>query len=154
MIHDNKIVDFQSQNNWYIHQFSIFLDADFIIRFSSMRASKWAIHHLILIRVDEFDWNFYKVFDEVIIFYKNLIHFSDNNKFVSKIWSTTSILNIIEWWIAYFEALIKLNLVIKSVFKNIENWWIYQLFCDWKSIILSSWIMLLRKNKIASHCYY
>ena len=90
------------------------------------------------IAFDEFDWNFYKVFDEVIIFYKNLIHFSDNNKFVSKIWSTTSILNIIKWWIAYFEALIKLNLVIKSAFKNIENWWIYQLFCDWKSIISSS----------------
>jgi len=35
----------------------------------------------------------------------------------------------------HFEALTELNSMIQSAFKNIEYWWIYQWFCDWKSTI-------------------
>jgi hypothetical protein len=130
-----QIVDFPPWNNWYLHQFSIFLNADLTIGFASVRALKWAIHRSIMFRVDEFDQNFYKVLDELIIFYKKLIHFLDNNKFANKIWSTTLILNIIERWIAHFKALTEANPMVKSAFKNIENWWRYQLFHGGKSTI-------------------
>ena len=130
-----QTIDFSSQQHQYLHQFSIFLNADLTIRFSSVRASKWAIYRSIILGVGDFDQNFYKVLDEIIIFYRKLIHFLDNIDFADNFWSKSSTSNIIEWWIAYFEALTELNPMIKSSFKNIENWWRYCWFCDGKSIV-------------------
>ena len=126
---------FPPQNQQYLHQFSIFLNADLTIEFSSVRASKWAIHRSIIVGVDDFDQNFYKVLNEIIIFYKKLIHFLDNIDFANNFWPKSPIPNIIERWIAHFEALSELNLMIKSAFKNIENWWRYCWFCGGKSIV-------------------
>jgi len=48
-----QTIDFPSQNQQYLHQFSIFLNADLTIEFSSVRASKWAIHRSIIYSVGE-----------------------------------------------------------------------------------------------------
>ena len=130
-----QTIDFPPQNQQYLHQFSIFLNADLTIGFSSVRASKWAIHHSIILEVDDFDQNFYKVLDEIIIFYRKLIHFLDNIDFAYNFWPASPTLYIIEWWIAHFEALTELNSMVKSAFKNIENWWRYCWFCGGKSIV-------------------
>ena len=79
-----QTIDFPPQQHQYLHQFSIFLNADLTIGFSSVRASKLAIHRSIILGVDDFDQNFYKVLDEIIIFYKKLIHFLDNIDFANK----------------------------------------------------------------------
>ena len=50
-----QTIDFPPQQHQYLHQFSIFLNADLTIGFSSVRASKWAIHHSIILEVDDFD---------------------------------------------------------------------------------------------------
>ena len=130
-----ETIDFPSQNQQYLHQFSIFLNADLTIEFSSVRASKWAIHCSIILGVGDFDQKFYKVLDEIIIFYRKLIHFLDNIDFADNFWPKPPTPNIIEWWIAHFEALTELNSMVKSAFKNIENWWRYCWFCDGKSIV-------------------
>jgi len=130
-----KIIDFSSQNQQYFHQFSIFLNADWIIEFSSVRASKWVIDSSIIFSVDEFDSKFYQIIDEIFIFYRKLIHFLDNIDFAYNFWPASPTLYIIERWIAHFEALTELNSMVKSAFKNIENWWRYCWFCGGKSIV-------------------
>ena len=130
-----QTIDFPPQNQQYLHQFSIFLNADLTIEFSSVRASKWAIHCSIILGVGDFDQKFYKVLDEIIIFYRKLIHFLDNIDFADNFWSKPPTPNIIEQWIAHFEALTKLNPMVKSAFKNIENWQRYCWFHDGKFIV-------------------
>ena len=100
-----------------------------IIRFASLRASKWAIHCSIILRIGGVGQNFWEISNEIIIFYKKLIHFLDNIDFADNFWSKSPNPNIIERWIAHFEALTELNSMIKSAFKNIENWWRYCWFC-------------------------
>jgi len=51
------MLDFPPQQHQYLHQFSIFLNANLTIGFSSMRASKWAIHRSIIFDVGGFDQN-------------------------------------------------------------------------------------------------
>ena len=69
------------QNHWYLNQFSIFLSADLAIRFVSVRALKWAIYRFLIPNISRVDQKFSEIHDEIIILYKNLIHFLNNIDF-------------------------------------------------------------------------
>ena len=58
-----------------------------------------------------------------------MIDVLDNIDFTANFESTSLTLNINNRWIAHFEALSEMNLMVQSMFKIIENWWEYQLFC-------------------------
>ena len=85
-----------------------------------------------LINLNRNLWNWLKNtlnFNEIIILYKNLIHFLDNIDFAEIFWSTSSIPIQIYRQTDYFEALNEANSMVQSAIKNIEYWLRYGGFC-------------------------
>jgi hypothetical protein len=64
--------------------------------------------------------------NEIIILYKNLIHFLDNIDFAEIFWSTPPIPIQIYRWISHFKALNEANSTVQSAIKNIEYWLRYE----------------------------